>query len=66
MSFKAITRNIIVNKEKVRDIVVTDTSVELRVKIRIKYIDCPDSVYEVSGDKDHLIEEINANINEED
>lgn len=66
MSFKAITRNIIVNKEKVRDIVVTDTSVELRVKIRIKYTDCPDSVYEVSGDKDHLIEEINANINEED
>lgn len=66
MSFKAITRNIIVNKEKVRDIVVTDASVELRVKIRIKYTDCPDSVYEVSGDKDHLIEEINANINEED
>ncbi len=66
MSFKAITRNIIVCKEKVRDISVTDSSLESRVKIRIKYTDCPDSIYEVFGDKDHLIEEISANINEED
>lgn len=66
MSFRAIVRNIIVCKEKVRDIVITDTSEPLRVKIRIKYSDCPDSVYEVSGNKDHLIEEINANINKED
>lgn len=66
MSFKAITRNIIVDKEKVRDISVTDSSTENRVKIRIKYTDCPDSVYEVFGDKDNLIEEIKANINEED
>lgn len=59
MSFKAITRNTIVNKEKVRDISITDSSIENRIKIRIKY-------NEVFGDKDNLIEEIKANINKED
>lgn len=59
MSFKAITRNTSVNKEKVRDISITDSSIENRIKIRIKY-------NEVFGDKDNLIEEIKANINKED
>ena len=59
MSLKAITRNTIVNKEKVRDISITDSSIENRIKTRIKY-------NEVFGDKDNLIEEIKANINKED